>query len=143
STSAGAVATTLRTAGGNVLANGPVAGTLLFDVGAGNATLVNAANNLSTLSVASANAVSVVNANALTLGAANVGTLLAQTLAGDLTLTGAITATGDGDAIVLVAARNFTNAGGSLSAGASTPSNSASGGSRSNTASVGGPRAAS
>jgi len=98
------------------LANGPVSGKVSLDIGAGNATLMNAANNVSTLSVASANAVSVVNANALTLGAADVGTMLAQTLAGDLTLTGAINANGSGDAIVLVAARNFINAGGSLNA---------------------------
>ncbi len=80
--------------------------------------MTNAGNRLAEISVASANNVSVTNSDSLSLGAAHVGMLLAQTLTGNLTLKGAITASGGGDSIVLVAASNFTNAGGSLNPGA-------------------------
>jgi len=114
--------TTLRTVGGgNILANGPViesVGTLFLDTGAGSATFTNASNDFASVAVTSGNAVSLVDANALAVGTSSVGALRAQTLSNDLTLTGAITASGSGDAIVLAAAGNFINTGGSLHANA-------------------------
>ncbi|MFL6604683.1 MAG: autotransporter-associated beta strand repeat-containing protein [Steroidobacteraceae bacterium] len=108
--------TTLRTiGGGDIVAYGPVlesVGVLSLDTGVGNAIFANPSNDFATLAVTSANAVSLVDANALVLSTSNVRTL--QALSSNLTLTGAITASGAGDAIVLAAAGNFINAGGSL-----------------------------
>jgi hypothetical protein len=100
-----------------VIANGPVAGTLVLDISAGNATLTNPSNRLANLSITNANDVSVVNGKSLVLGAANVRTLLAQTLAGDLALNGAIHASGGSDSIVLASAHDFYNTGGTLDPG--------------------------
>lgn len=71
---------------------------------------VNAANDFTgNLVLSTTGAASVVDANALALGASSVGTLTAQTLAGDITLNGAITASGGGDSIVLASGGNFAN----------------------------------
>jgi filamentous hemagglutinin family protein len=53
--------------------------------------------------------VNLVDANGLVLGGASVATFQARTLAGDLTLTGPISATAGVDSIVLAAAGNFVN----------------------------------
>jgi len=71
----------------------------------------NSANDFGTVLVTSGNAISVVDANALTLGTSAMTSLTAQTLSGDLTLAGNLTATGSGDSIVLAAAGNFNNSG--------------------------------
>ncbi|HSC07494.1 MAG TPA: MBG domain-containing protein [Steroidobacteraceae bacterium] len=106
-------ATTLRTtAGGAISANAAVtatAGTLTLDTGTGAATFTNAANDFGTVAITSGGTVSLVDANALTLAGAAVDTLQAQTLGGNLTVSGAITATGAGDSIVLAAAQDFIN----------------------------------
>ncbi|MCC7486515.1 MAG: autotransporter-associated beta strand repeat-containing protein [Burkholderiales bacterium] len=106
-------ATTLRTtAGGSVSAPGVVnatAGTLTLDTGAGDATLANALNDFGTVAVTSGGAVTLVDANAITIGDSDMGTLLARALAGNVTLAGAVAATGSGDSIVLVASGNFVN----------------------------------
>ena len=110
--------TTLRTlGGGNIVAYGPVlesVGTLSLDTGAGNAIFSNPSNDFATVAVTSGHTVSLVDANALGLGTSSVSTLQAQALSHNLTLTGAITASGAGDAIVLATASNFINTGGSL-----------------------------
>jgi hypothetical protein len=112
------MSTTLRTVGGsNIVANGAItetAGILSLDTGSGNATLTNPSNDIAELAVTSANAVSLVNSSDLTLGASHLRTLQAQTLSGNLTLTGAVVASGSGDAIVLATAGNFNDTGGSL-----------------------------
>src|SRR5204863_6767898 len=68
-------------------------------------------NNFSSVTITSGNNASLVDANALTIGVSSVGTLTAQTLSGDLSLGGNVTATGTGDTIVLAAAANFDNSG--------------------------------
>ena len=90
-----------------------VGGTAAFAAGAANnVTLMNATNDFGAVAVSSGNVVNIVDANALTVGASSVGTLTAQTLSGNLTLGGNLTATGSGNAIVLSAADNFQNGGG-------------------------------
>jgi filamentous hemagglutinin family protein len=115
-------ATTLRTtANGNLSANAAVtatAGTLTLDTGTGSATLTNAGNNFSTVTVTSGGAVHLVDQNALALGTVNAGTFRARTLSGNLTLNGAIAVTGAGDSIVLAPAANLVNGAG---AGALNP----------------------
>ena len=104
--------TILQTSGGDVSAPGAVtatAGTLTLNTGAGNATFNNTSNNFSTVGITSGGTVSLVDANAMTLAASSMGSLTAQTLTGDLTLSGNITASGSGNAIVLAAADNFIN----------------------------------
>ena len=76
---------------------------------ANNVTLTNAANDFGAVAVTSGNAVTLVDANALALGASTAGTLQAQTLGGDLTLNGAVAATGGGNSIVLASSANFVN----------------------------------
>ena len=78
---------------------------------ASDVTLSNPANDFNTIAIASGRDVSIVDANALTVNASVVRKITAQTLSLDLTLGGAITATGmgSGTSINLVAKRNFLN----------------------------------
>ena len=104
--------TTLQTTNSDITANGAVnatAGTLTFAAGAGNITMTNAANDFATVAVTSAGAVNLIDANALALGTSNLATLRAQSLGGNLTVNGTITASGAGDSIILAAAGNFIN----------------------------------
>jgi hypothetical protein len=114
----GAGASALGTGGLNLTANGAITqtgavtagGSSTLAAGAANSiTLANAANDFGSVAVTSGNAVSLVDANTLALGASSVGTIQARTLAGDLTVNGAIGATGAGNSIVLAAANNFVN----------------------------------
>jgi filamentous hemagglutinin family protein len=114
----GAGASNLGSGGFNLTANGPItqsgavlaAGTSTIAAGAANnVTLGNAANDFGTVAVTSGNAVTLVDANALALGTSNVGTIRAQTLTGNLTLDGPVTASGGGDSIVLAPAGNLVN----------------------------------
>ena len=91
----------------------------LTSTGGGNITANNTSNNFNgNLVLGTSGVASIVDSNALALGASSIGTLTAQTLTGNLTLNGAITASGSGDAIVLAAAGNFVN---NIGAGALTP----------------------
>ena len=103
------------TAGGQTLtlsgAMTATAGTLTLDVGTSSINMKNSSNDFGTVLVTGGNAISVVDANALTLGASTMASLTAQTLSGDLTLAGNLTASGSGDSIVLSAAGNFNNSG--------------------------------
>lgn len=93
--------------------------TTLTSTGSGDIAAGNAGNNFNgNLVLSTGGAASVVDSSALALGASSVGTLSAQTLSGDLTLNGTITATGGGDSIVLAAGGNFINA---VGAGALVP----------------------
>jgi trimeric autotransporter adhesin len=76
-----------------------------------NITLNNAANNFNFVAISSARDVVIVDANALTMNASVLRTLTAQTLSDNLTLDGAITASGIGvgTSINLVAAQDFLN----------------------------------
>jgi len=76
-----------------------------------NITLNNAANNFNFVAISSARDVVIVDANALTMNASVLRTLTAQTLSDNLTLDGAITASGlgAGTSINLVAAHDFLN----------------------------------
>jgi filamentous hemagglutinin family protein len=87
-------------------------GNALDITGAGDLAATNALNNFGTVTVNGTGDVTLVDADALTIGASSVGRLSAQTLSGNLTLGGNITATGSGDTIVLAAAANFDNSGG-------------------------------
>jgi len=103
---------TLQTTNSAITANGAVtatAGTLTLDTGTGSATMTNAANDFATVAIPAAGGVSLVDQNGLALGASNVTSLQARTLAGDLTVNAALTATGGGTSIVLAAAGNFVN----------------------------------
>ncbi len=91
-----------------------VGGTTSVTAGATNdVTLNNAANNFNAVAIVSARDVNLVDANALTVNASSVKTIAAQTLSNNLTLGGAITATGTGSgtSITLASAQNFLNAG--------------------------------
>ena len=91
-----------------------VGGATSITAGAGNdVTLNNTGNNFNSVAIASGRDVSIVDANALTVNASTVRTMTAQTLSGDLTLGGAITATGtgSGSSVRLAAAQNFINTG--------------------------------
>lgn len=106
---------TLRTAGA-VTQTGAVTvgGATSITAGAGNdVALNNTGNNFNSVAIASGRDVSIVDANALTVNASTVRTMTAQTLSGDLTLGGAITATGtgSGSSVRLAAAQNFINTG--------------------------------
>ena len=104
--------TTLQTTNSDITANGTVnaaAGTLTFAAGAGNVTMSNAVNDFGTVAITSAGAVNLIDANALVLGTSNVGTMQAQSLGGNITVNGTITASGAGDSIVLAATGNFVN----------------------------------
>ncbi len=105
-------ATTLRTTNSSIVANGAVnasAGALTLVAGTGAVTLTNAANDFGTIAITNAGAVNLIDANSIALGASNVATLRAQTLSGDITVNGVVTASGAGDSIVLAAAGNFVN----------------------------------
>jgi filamentous hemagglutinin family protein len=109
-------ATTLQTTNAAITANGAVtttAGTLTLVAGTGNATFTNTANDFGTVGVTNAGAVNLVDVDGLNLAASSVSSLRAQTLAGDITISGIINATGAGDSIVLAAGGNFVNAIGS------------------------------
>ncbi len=97
------------TATGAITQSGAVTATGSSTFAANNITLSNAANDFGTVAVTSGSAVSLVDANALALGASSATSLRAQTLGGDLTLNGAVTATGGGNSIVLASAANFVN----------------------------------
>jgi filamentous hemagglutinin family protein len=100
------------TSSGAITQSGAVTatGSSTFAAGAANnVALTNAANDFGTVAVTSGNAVSLVDANALALGASGVTSLQAQTLGGDLTLNGAVTASGGGNSIVLASSANFVN----------------------------------
>ncbi len=102
----------LRTSG-DITQNGAVtvAGTTTLAAGAGNIALSNAGNNFNAVTISNGNNVSIVDQNAMRLNASTVGSLLAQTLSGNLTLAGNISASNGGDAIRLVAAGNFITSG--------------------------------
>jgi hypothetical protein len=114
--------TTLSTANANITATGAVAAganALTLAAGTGNVSMVNPGNNFATVVVTSGGAVHLIDQNALALGAVNAGTLRAQTLTGNLTLNGVVTASGGGDAIVLALGGNLVNnaGAGALNAG--------------------------
>ena len=98
---------------GDITQNGAitVAGTTTLATGAGNITLSNAGNNFNAVTISNGNNVSIIDQNAMRLNASTVGSLLAQTLSGNLTLAGNISASNGGDAIQLVAAGNFITSG--------------------------------
>jgi filamentous hemagglutinin family protein len=76
----------------------------------GNITASNSTNNFSgNLALSTTGSASIVDSNALAFGASSIATLTAQTLAGDITLNGAVTASGGGDSIVLASGGNFVN----------------------------------
>ncbi|MGH7383332.1 MAG: beta strand repeat-containing protein, partial [Candidatus Methylomirabilales bacterium] len=104
----GSVRTTgAQTYGGIVTSGGA---TTLTSTGGGNITANNSGNDFNgDLILSTSGSASIVDSNALALGASSVGTLTAQTLAGNLTLNGVITASGSGDSIVLASAGNFVN----------------------------------
>jgi filamentous hemagglutinin family protein len=106
---------TLQTAGAVAqLAAVTIGGTTSITAGATNdVTLNNAANNFNAVAIVSGRDVNFVDANALTVNASSVRIMAAQTLSNDLTLGGAITATGTGSgtSITLASAQNFINAG--------------------------------
>lgn len=84
--------------------------TMLTSTSGGIITAINAANDFTgDLSLNTTGAANIVDANALALGISSVGTVTAQTLSGNLTVNGAITAAGAGDSIVLAAAQDFVN----------------------------------
>src|SRR5262249_55967818 len=66
-------------------------------------------NDFGTVQVTSGGAVSLVDANSIAIGGASMQSLSARARSGDLTLDGGVTATGNGDSIVLVASGNFVN----------------------------------
>ncbi|MCC6608242.1 MAG: autotransporter-associated beta strand repeat-containing protein, partial [Burkholderiales bacterium] len=104
--------TTLQTTNAAIVANGAVtatAGTLTLNTGTGAVTMTNGANDFVTVTIPSGGAVSIVDQNAMALGASNVDSLRARTLAGNLTLNGAVSATGGGNSIVLASGGNFVN----------------------------------
>ncbi len=110
-------ATTLQTTNSSIVANGAVnatAGVLTLNSGTGAATFTNGANDFGTVALTNAGAVNLVDANAIALGTANVVSMRAQTLGGDITVNGIVTASGPGDSIVLAAAGNFINNAGAL-----------------------------
>jgi hypothetical protein len=95
--------------------------TTLTSTGAGNITAINTANDFQRRpDLNTAGSANIVDSNALALGTSAVGKLTAQTLTGNLTLNGTITATAGGDSIVLAAAQDFVNnvGAGALAAGA-------------------------
>ena len=106
---------TLQTAGAvTQSAAVTVGGTTSITAGAANnVTLNNAANNFNAVAIVSGRDVNLVDANALTVNASSVRTMAAQTLSNNLTLGGAITATGTGSgtSITLASAQNFLNSG--------------------------------
>jgi trimeric autotransporter adhesin len=106
---------TLRTAGAvTQSAAVTIGGATSITAGATNdVTLNNTANNFNSVAIVSGRDVNLVDANALTVSASSVRTIAAQTLSNDLTLGGAITATGTGSgtSIRLASAQNFINAG--------------------------------
>src|SRR6185295_13382615 len=114
-------ATTLTSTAGAISAAGAVTATAcaLTLNASGDATFSNAANNFGTVQVTGAANVSIVDTNALALGASTLAGTLTAVAGTTLTLSGAITANGTGDAITLSAAR-FTNTAGA--AALSTPS---------------------
>ena len=104
----GSVQTTgAQTYGGIVTTSGA---TTLTSTGGGTIAANNAGNNVSGNVVFNTSGdARIVNSSALALGASSVGTLVAQSLAGNITLDGVITASGSGDAIVLASAAAFIN----------------------------------
>lgn len=103
----------LQTAGAVTQTAGlAVGGTTTLNAGVANdVTLNNAANNFNSIAITNARDVTLVDANALTIDASSVRTISAQTLSGDLTLGGNITASGQsaGTSITLASAQNFLN----------------------------------
>lgn len=106
---------TLQTAGAVTQTAGvTVGGTTTINAGATNdITLNNPNNQWNAVTIASGRDVNLVDADALTLNASSVRTIAAHTLSNNLTLAGAITAsgTGAGTSITLAAAQNFVNSG--------------------------------
>ncbi len=93
----GAATTLTTTANGDVTANGRVlagANALTASAGAGNVTMLNAANNFATVSVASASGVSLRDTNAIDLGASTIAGSLALTANGAVTDSGALSLAG-------------------------------------------------
>ena len=90
--------------------NGVVnAGGFALDItGAGSVTATNAANNFNTVTITNAGNVSLRDTDAISFGASTLTGNLTVQAGGDLTLTGAISAGGAGDAITLAGA-NFIN----------------------------------
>ncbi|MGH8711432.1 MAG: beta strand repeat-containing protein, partial [Burkholderiales bacterium] len=104
----GSVSTTgAQTYGGIVTSSSAIT---LTSTGGGNITANNSGNDFNgDLILSTSGSASIVDSNALALGASSVDTLTAQTLTGNLTLNGVITASGSGDSIVLAAAQDFVN----------------------------------
>ncbi len=102
----------LRTSG-DITQNGAitVASTTTLATGTGNIAFSNAGNNFNAITISNGNNVNIVDQNTMSLNASTVGSLLAQTLSGNLTLAGNISASNGGDAIQLVAAGNFITSG--------------------------------
>ena len=114
---------TLQTTNAGIAANGAVdasAGVLTLATGSGAITMPNPANQFGAVAITNAGAVNLLAADGITFDASNAATIRAETSSGDITLDGAITATGGGDSIVLASAANFTNNAGAaaLNAGA-------------------------
>jgi filamentous hemagglutinin family protein len=113
--------TTLTTTNAAISAPGAVnsiAGALTVATGTGAVTMTNAANDFGTVGFTSAGAVNLIDSNALGFATSNVATLRAQTLTGNITVNGALTATGAGDSLVLASGGNFIN---NVGAGALNP----------------------
>jgi hypothetical protein len=103
----GSVTTTGAQAyGGSVTTSGATA---LTSTGGGNITANNTANNFGgDLMLSTSGAASIVSSTALTLGASSVGTLTAQTLAGNLTQSGALTVGGTSSFATLASNASIT-----------------------------------
>lgn len=103
----------VTTASGPIDQTGPfiVAGNSSFDAGSRPITLTNPGNDFGGAVNLTGGAANVVSADTLTLGQVDVATLVAQS-AGDLAIAagGSITATGSGNALVLVDGGRFVNA---------------------------------
>ncbi len=101
--------------------NSIVAGSATLNGGSGSINLANAGNTFGGAVTLTGNNISLLSSSNLTLGPISAGSVTIQTAAGtNLTLTGAITATDGGDALVLVSGGAFTNNAGSAALDAVT-----------------------
>lgn len=106
-------ATLTATSGGTLTLNGAVnAGGFSTTIsGPGSVVATNAANDFSSVAIASAQNVSLRDANNLAFAASTVGGTLTAAAGGTLTLNGALSAAGTGDTIVLSGSRFVNSAG--------------------------------
>jgi len=101
--------------------NSIVAGSATLNGGSGSINLANTDNTFGGAVTLTGNNISLLTNSNLTLGSVSAGSVTIQTAAGkNLTLTGAITATDGGDALVLVSGGAFTNNAGSAALDAVT-----------------------